>query len=54
MSYKFEAKYESMKEHEMHRHCSVHPLNPATHWELNTFDASYKKPVCQGCAVVEN
>jgi len=32
------------------RKCYVHPQNNATHWELNTQDRSYKRPVCEGCA----
>lgn len=48
--YDFEAKYEPMGEHQTPRHCYVHPDNPATHWELNTHDQSYRRPVCAGCA----
>jgi len=32
------------------RHCYIHPREVATHFELNTQDKSYKRPVCAGCA----
>ena len=31
------------------RHCHIHPANIATHFELNTQDKSYRRPVCAGC-----
>ena len=34
------------------KHCYVHPLNIASHWELNKKDKSYKRPVCEGCAIL--
>jgi hypothetical protein len=48
--YTFDARYEAMDPRSTERHCYVHPQNLATHWELNTQDKSYRRPVCEGCA----
>lgn len=35
------------------RRCHLHPANAAVAWELNQRDASYKRPVCEGCVPKE-
>ncbi len=45
--YSFQARY--VKIESSNKHCYIHPQNEATHWELNIFDKSYRKPVCNGC-----
>jgi hypothetical protein len=47
-AYHFQAKYVPAEGTE--RHCYIHPRNVATHFELNSFDKSYRRPVCAGCA----
>jgi hypothetical protein len=47
--YEFSPVYHPITTLETARQCSVHPLNPATHWELNDADKSYRRPVCEGC-----
>jgi hypothetical protein len=46
--YHFQPEYELITGTE--RHCFRHPQNLATHFELNTQDKSYRRPVCDGCA----
>lgn len=31
------------------RHCNVHPARLASHFQLNTQDRSYRRPVCATC-----
>lgn len=49
-TYQFDPRYVPMTDHATRRHCYVHPQEIATHFELNTQDRSYKRPVCAGCA----
>lgn len=46
--YDFNAKYVPIEGTQ--RHCYIHPQEIATHFELNTHDKSYRRPVCAGCA----
>lgn len=48
-NYHFQARYVPVEGTD--RHCYIHPQNPATHFELNTQDKSYRRPVCAGCVV---
>ncbi len=48
-AYVFDARYVPITGTQ--RHCYIHPQNVATHFELNTQDASYRRPVCSGCAI---
>lgn len=45
--YKFQPQYVPISGTQ--RHCYIHPRNQATHLELNTYDKSYRRPVCIGC-----
>lgn len=49
-SYHFQAQYVRIEGTQ--RHCHRHPAEAATHFELNAQDASYRRPVCNGCAEV--
>lgn len=49
-TYHFDPRYEVIDPRCTERKCYLHPQNPATHWELNTQDKSYRRPVCEGCA----
>ena len=45
--YHFQAAYEPITG--TRRRCFIHPKNVATHFEVNTQDKSYRRPVCAGC-----
>jgi hypothetical protein len=47
--YHFQARYVTMSAAQTPRHCYLHPKEAAVAWELNTQDASYKRPVCANC-----
>ena len=50
INYHFDPRYVAITPAQTPRKCYIHPQEQATHWELNTQDKSYKRPVCVGCS----